>query len=294
MSIPLTFDWLTVAFIRVRLHLLSASLRRSWWRRVRVSPRQLALLLVLGVFSGCVPATRFEEAQSASQVEAEAHRRAEQQLLELKAENAQLRAQMQAQGHTLDEREQALSQAELDSSLQGKQRQDAEGMIEQLRGELARVGGHLQAYHDDKQKLETALDAESERARELSRLARDAALSLGEPLAVGEYGLDAERERIVVRAPREKVLAEDGTVRPEAAGLLKAVARVLKLHPKSKLRVEDSAAAADPIAASKLVTALSEQGMAADRFEPLAADASAPSVAGAGATPEISFGFSVP
>lgn len=293
MSIPLTFDWLTVAFIRVRLYVLAGRFRRGGWRRARVSPRQLALLLVLGVFTGCVPATRFEEAQSAAQVETEAHRRAEQQLAQLQAENAQLRAQMQAQGHTLDEREQALSQAELDSSVQGKQRQDAEGMIEQLRGELARVGGHLQAYHDDKQKLETALGTEAERARELSRLARDAALSVGEPLAVGEYALDAERERIVLRAPREKVLAEDGSVRPEAAGLLKAVARVLKLHPQSKLRVEDGAAAADPIATSKLVTALGEQGMAADRFEPLAQDATA-TAAVTSATPEISFGFSVP
>lgn len=293
MSIPLTFDWLAVVFIRVRLYMLAGRVRRAGWRRMLVSPRQLAWLLVLGVFTGCVPATRFEEAQSAVQVETEAHRRAEQQLAQLQAENAQLRAQMQAQGHTLDEREQALSQAELDSSVQGKQRQDAEGMVEQLRGELARVGGHLQSYHDDKQKLETALGTEAERARELSRLARDTALSVGEPLAVGEYALDAERERIVLRAPREKVLADDGSVRPEAAGLLKAVARVLKLHPQSKLRVEDGAAAADPIATSKLVAALGEQGMAADRFEPLAQDATgAPPVASA--TPEISFGFSVP
>lgn len=294
MSIPLTFDWLTVAFIRVRLHLLAAQWRRGRFRRARVSPRQLALLALLGVFSGCVPATRFEEAQSAAQVEAESHRRAEQQLAQLKAENDQLRSQMQAQGHTLDERDQALSQAELDSSVQGKQRQDAEGMVEQLRGELARVGGHLQAYHDDKQKLETALEAEATRGRELSRISRDVTASLAEPIGAGEYGLDAERDHIVLRAPRDKMLAADGGMSPDAIPVLKAVARVMKLHPQSKLRVEDSSAAADAIATSKLVAALGELGMAADRFEPLAADPAAPSAPPASGAAEISFGFSVP
>ncbi|HVY29765.1 MAG TPA: hypothetical protein VHB79_24565 [Polyangiaceae bacterium] len=294
MSIPLTFDWLTVAFIRVRLHALAAEWRRGGWKRARALPRQLALLAILSVFSGCVPATRFEEAQSAAQVEAESHRRAELQLTQLKAENEQLRSQMQAQGHTLDERDQALSQAELDSSVQGKQRQDAEGMVEQLRGELARVGGHLQAYHDDKQKLEAALEAQAAQGRELARISRDVTASLAEPIGAGEYGLDAERDRIVLRAPRDKLLAADGGVSPDAVPVLKAVARVMKLHPQSKLRVEDSSAAADAVATSKLVAALGELGMAADRFEPLAVDVASATAAPASDAAEISFGFSVP
>jgi hypothetical protein len=291
-SIPLTFDWLTVAFIKVRLHL--------WWRRAR-APRQLALLLLLGAFlgafSGCVPVTRFEETQSAAQVELEGRRRSEYQVAQLKAENEQLRAQMQAQGHTLDERDQALSQAELDSSVQGKQRQDAEGMVEQLRGELARVGGHLQAYHDDKQKLETALDAESARGRELAMLTRDVTASLADRVATGECGLDIERGRALLRAPRDKMLTAEGGLSPDAVPVLKAVARVLKLHPQTKLRVEDGAASADAIAASKLVEALGELGVAGDRFESLAVDPAAPAAPSAPAAPpapEVTFGFSVP
>jgi hypothetical protein len=201
---------------------------------------------------------------------------------------------MQAQGRTLDERDEALSQAELDNSVQGKQRKDAEGMVEQLRGELARVGGHLQAYHDDKQKLETALDAAAERGRELARISRDVTALLAQPIGAGEYGLDAERDRIVLRAPRDKMLAADGGVSPDSVPLLKAVARVMKLHPKSKLRVEDSSAAADAIAASKLVAALGELGMTAERFEPLAADESAPAAAPPGGAAEVSFAFSAP
>ena len=155
MSIPLTIDWLTLAWLKTRLHL--------WWRVGRASPRQLALLLVLGLFSGCVPVTRFEETQSAAQVEMEGRRRSEYQVAQLQKELAELRQRMQQQSQTLDEQGQALSQAQLDSSTVGKQREDAEGMVEQLRGELARVGGHLQTFHDGQQKLEAALATEAAR-----------------------------------------------------------------------------------------------------------------------------------
>ena len=299
-TIPLTFDWLTLAWLKVRLHL--------WWRRRRMSPpRELvfSFLLLLGVCSGCVPVTRFEETQSAAQVEMEGRRRSEYEVSQLKTENTQLRAQIQGQGQALDEREQALSQAALDSSTQGKQREDAEGVVQQLRGELARVGGHLQAFHDDKQKLEGELAAEAARGRTLSRLSRDAALALAEPIATGEYSLDVEQGAVVLRVPREKLLSDDGSVKPEAEALLKAVSRIVTLHKETKLRVEDSSAQADPLAVSRLVMALGERGVAPDRFQPLAAavDAAAPAAPApaapapaekTGGPAEIVLGFSVP
>jgi hypothetical protein len=291
-SIPLTFDWSTLAWLKTRLSLL-------WRRRARLGLRQLAFLILLGVFSGCVPVTRFEEAQSAAQVEAEGRRRDEQQIAQLKAENQQLRSQMQQDAKTLDEREQALSQAALDSSTQGKQREDAEGMVEQLRGELARVGGDLRSFHDDNQRLSAALDAAAARGRALSLLMRDIALSLPEPVATGQYGLDVDASGAVLHVPREQVLADDASVKPEAEPLLKAVARIMKLHQDSRLRVEDTSAKDDAIAVSRLVTALGERGIAADRFQPLVADAApvalsatpAPAMSG---SPEIVLGFSAP
>ena len=295
MTLPLTFDWLTLAWLSTRLSL--------WWRRARVSPRQLALLLLLGVFSGCVPVTRFEEAQSAAQVALEGRRRAEYQISQLQAENQQLHAQTEQVARALDEREQALSQAELDSATQGKQRQEAEGLVEQLRGELARVGGHLQIFHDDKQKLEASLDLEATRGRALTRLARDLALALAEPVATGEYALDAEQGAVVLRVPREKVLADDGSVRPEAEALLKAVSRIMQLYKDAKLRVEDSSAQADAIAVARLVSALGQHAVPPDRFQPLAADETAVPAPPPGGTPasaqpaepaQIVLGFSVP
>lgn len=285
MSIPLTFDWLTLAWLKTRVQL--------WLRQRRVSPRHLALLLLVGVLSGCVPITRFEETQSAAAVEMEGRRRSEYEATQLKTENEALRAQMQQQSRALDDREQALSQAQLDSSTQGKQRQDAEGMVEQLRGELARVGGHLQSFHEDQKKLETALTSEAARGRELSRISRDAALAMPEPIASGEYTLDAERGAIVLRVPRAKVLGDDGSVKPEAEPLLKVVARLMQLHKQARLRVEDSGAAGDPMAVARLLSALTERAVAAERFEPLAAQAEAPAEPKSREDAEIAFGFSV-
>lgn len=284
MTIPLNIDWLTLTWLKLRAAQL--------WRRARLNPLALALLM-LGIGSGCVPVTRFEETQSAAQVELEGRRRAEHQLAQIKLENAELEARLREQSEKLEARDQALAQAELDSSNQGRKRQDAEGMVEQLRGELARVGGHLQSYHDDKQKLEASRNIEAERSRALARLARDAALLLAGPIAIGEYALDAEHGRITLAVPREHLLADDGNLKPEAQPLLKSVIQLLSLHPQAKLRIEDSSAVGDAVAVSRVVSALTDQGVSGDRFEPLAAEAQ-PATAPAAAAPQIVFGFALP
>lgn len=292
MSIPLTFDWSTLAWLKLRAG--------AWWRRARLNPLALALVSC-GVFAGCVPVTRFEETQSAAQVEMEGRRRAEHALSRLEAENAELRARAARQGEAIEQREQALAQAELDGSTLGKQRQEAEGMVEQLRGELARVGGHLQVYHDDKRQLETSRELEARRGRAMTLLARDVALALFEPVATGEYALDPEGGGVALRVPREKLLADDGSVKPEAQPLLRAVAKLMALHPQVRLRVEDTAAQGDAIAASHLVNELSALGVAGERYEPLAATSDEAAAAGSDAAaapaagaPQIVFGLSVP
>jgi hypothetical protein len=286
-SIPLTIDWLTLAWLRLRLSL--------WWkgrRRARLSPRELALAVTVFALAGCVPVTRFEEVQSAAQVEMDGRHRAEYRITQLQAENAALLASAQEKSRAMEQqveqRDDALAQAELDKATQGKERSDAQGMVEQLRGELARVGGHLQSYHDGQKKLEEELQAETARGRALSRITRDVALSLAEPLTTGSYWLDSEPRHVVLRVPREALLTQDGSVRPEAAALLKSVQHLLVLHPESKLRVEDLSAPGDAVAASRVVTALA---VAADRIEPLA---SAEEGSARGTVAEIALGFSVP
>jgi hypothetical protein len=292
-SIPLTFDWTTLTWLKLRVSL--------WLRRRRVLPaRALVGLLALTAFAGCVPVTRYEQAESAAQLELTGRKRAEQQLAELKTQNAALSARAQEQGAAIDQREQALAQAELDKTTQGKERADADGLVEQLRGELARVGSHLQSYHDDKQKLELSRDAEMARGRELSRLSRDLALALSAPITTGDYTLDAEQSGLVLRVPRDQLLAADGSVKAEAQPLLKALSLVLALHESSKLRIEDGAPQVDSIAVARVVAALGERGVAAERFEPLAkAPAAAGTASDALAAPpvgpaETTFAFSVP
>lgn len=281
MSIPLTFDWSTLVWLKTRMTL--------WWQRRRLPVIRAALLGLLSVLSACVPVTRFEEAQSAAQVELEGRRRAEHQLQQIKAENGQLRAQLQQQGQVIDEREQALSQAELDGNVQGKQRQEAEGMVEQLRGELARVSGHLQSFGEDKQRLSAALEVEVARSQSLARATRDATLLWSDAIQTGEYTLDAEPSRVVLRVPRPDVLAPDDKIKQEAASLISNVARLMKLQPTLRLVIYDSAAPADALPLAPLVAALAAQGVAAERI-----------VAGAeGVTPsaepaQIALGFSVP
>jgi Skp family chaperone for outer membrane proteins len=251
--------------------------------------RHWLIALLLGVLSGCVPVARFEETQSVAQVEMEARRRSEQQAQQLEAENAQLKAQIQQKSEAVQEREERLSQAELDSTTQGKQRQDAEGMVEQLRGELQRASGHLQVFHDEKQKLQAELGTEVERSKENARVTRDLSLALAEPISVGTYTLDAAPQGVVLRVPRSDVLSTDGAVKTEAAALLDAVAKVLSLHKTTKLRVEDSSAPGDALAAARVVQALTERAVGGERFDPLLPDAAAAQPTD---EPEILFGFS--
>jgi len=259
---PLTFDLQTLTWLKTRL---------SLWA---TQSRSLLGLMLLAAVYGCVPAIRFEEAQSAAQVELEGRRRAEHEVSQLKAQAEELTRLLQQHTSTIGEHEEALAQADLDTTTQGKQRENAEGLVQQLQGELARVGEHLRSFSDDKQKLEASREAEAARGRAVSRVTRDLALMLSEPLGTGEYALDPEHGKVLLRVPRDKLLADDGSVKPGAEPLLKAVARVLQLHAALRLAVEGSASS-DPLSTSRLLAALKERGAPGDRLVSLA---SAPNV----------------
>jgi flagellar motor protein MotB len=272
---PLTIDLLTLTWLKVRASL--------WLGRRRGS----LSLLFLASLASCVPATRFEEAQSAAQVEMEGRRRAEHELALAKAQNEQLAAQMRGQTSDLDQRAEALAQAELDTTTQGKQRQDAEGLVEQLRAELGRAGEHLRSFHDDKQRLEASRSAETSRSLLMVRVARDLSLLLPEPIAAGDLVLDAEPGRLVLRGARAKLLADDGAVKPEAEPLLKALAHVLGLHPGLRITVTDTTNESDPVATTRIVDGLMQRGVTSSRFE-------ARSEAGGAPQPEVAAGEPTP
>ncbi len=130
--------------------------------------RSLALSFALG---GCVPATQYEQASSAAEVEREGHRRAvvrlnaaEEELQRVQARNEELAgARKEIEGKLLEE-ENHLAQASLDIETTKKSQEHQAELVTQLRGELARVGDHLKTFRDEKTDLETRLTAAEARA----------------------------------------------------------------------------------------------------------------------------------
>jgi chromosome segregation ATPase len=129
------------------------------WIVVRV----LASSVMLG---GCVQATAYEQATSAAAVHAEGRRRLgdeleqnsaklatlQRQYAELKAENSRLQQELLEQKGAFD-------QAELDLVLAKQEKNEEASLVQQLRGDLARVGSHLDVYADEKADLDAALKA---------------------------------------------------------------------------------------------------------------------------------------
>lgn len=123
--------------------------------------RSLAASLALG---GCVPATSYEQANSAAQVEREGHRRTAAQLAATEAELAQEKAEKEAlasQKAELERRlasgESELAQVSLEREHSEKTSEQQSELVTQLRGELARVGDHLKAFEGDKDELRQEL-----------------------------------------------------------------------------------------------------------------------------------------
>lgn len=123
-------------------------------------------LMACFALGGCVPATSYEQANSAAEVEREGHRRAaeklavaEEELKHANAEKAALLAEKKDLEARLHTEESALAQTSLDMESAKKSNEQQSELVTQLRGELARVGDHLKTYQDDKDALADQLAA---------------------------------------------------------------------------------------------------------------------------------------
>src|SRR6187431_1466723 len=131
------------------------------------STQALALFLGLSFGSGCVSQSAFEEAQSAADVEREAHQRAEARLQEVEQVLSQLQNDLERRETALAEQERRLAEADLHLKLAHQERDETGQLVDQLRGELARVGDHLRAYSEQKDRLAAELRVAEDRSREL-------------------------------------------------------------------------------------------------------------------------------
>ena len=277
---------------------------RVLYHGLALAPRLIvhiaSIAVVAGLATACVPATRYEEAKSAAEVELSGRQRAEAELRATRSKLDQVTAELNQREQKLSETEQSVSETKLENSVAVKERDEATGMVDQLRGELARVGDNLRSYAKQKADLEKSLAAAQQRKSELekseaytvaiARLTRDLTSALGDRVTSGDVSIDVQGGRVVMSAPTELWFDDGGTLHTGSDGLLAAVSRVLALHADSLLQVSAPGPDADKRSAG-LLAALGARGVNASRMglAPTAVPAPAPVVDGAPAAkpPEL-------
>ena len=253
---------------------------RVLYQGITLAPRLVVnvgtVAAALGLFSACVPATQYEEAKSASEVELAARQRAEVELSATLSKLDAAMAELSQREQKLAETEQSVSESKLESSVVAKERDEATGLVDQLRGELARVGDNLRSYAEQKADLEKSLQAAQSRKLELerneaqtfslARLTRDLTSALGDRVTSGEMALDVRDGHVLLSAPSELWFNDDGTLRAGMDGALSAVSRVLSLHAASALELTVPASDAEKRGPA-LLSALTSRGVAASRMK---------------------------
>ncbi|HEY3253632.1 MAG TPA: hypothetical protein VGJ91_06775 [Polyangiaceae bacterium] len=271
---------------------------RMLYQGVAFAPRLVlhvaSLAAVAGLFSACVPAAQYEEAKSASEVELAARQRAEAELSLTRGKLDAASAELNQREQKLAESEQSVSESKLENSVAVKERDEATGLVDQLRGELARVGDNLRSYAAQKAELEKSLQAAQARKLELerneaqtvaiARLTRDLTSALGDRVTSGELMVDVRDGRVLVSGSPELWFNDDGTLRAGMDDALAALSRVLTLHSASALELALPALAAEKRGPA-LLSALSSRGVAASRMKLAPAVPSATPSAVPSATP---------
>ena len=138
--------------------LMSRSFGVKAWGFVRLGFSGLMGMSAFVVAHGCVPAVRYEEAQSTAEVEAEGRRRTSEALEHARAEIARLTEELRARDTKLEQRDENLERMKLDEARIAKQRDDNASLIDQLRSDLARAGGDLVAATAERNRLEKELE----------------------------------------------------------------------------------------------------------------------------------------
>lgn len=162
---------------------------------------------------GCVPTLKYEEARSAAEVEAEARRRSTADLDKARADVERLQAELRARDQKLDQTGTTLEQAKLEQDLAAKQRDENASLVDQLRGELARVGGDLQATASERARLEQELSAarsgSDPHAADRITLVRDLGIAVGAAKLERLVQIVPQGGDVVLRFPAEALFEPD-------------------------------------------------------------------------------------
>ncbi len=233
----------------------------------------LGMLSGLLLVAGCVPATRYEEAQSALNAERTAHRRTLSRAYHLQRQLADAHTAATAATKRLEEHEQKLAAVNLDAKLAGSARDNAVGTVEQLRSELARAGDHLRVFSQEKQELVKALAAATARSEsgaenaqltsERAHMVRDISLTFHDKLASGSYELTFGDGRPVLLVPLSAVMSGD-QLSTGGQELVRKLGEFLALHAEARLVVSlEGPDAGSPARIKQLREQLTSRGLSA-------------------------------
>ncbi len=281
---------------------------RVLYQGVTLAPRLIVHLAAVATLAGllvaCVPATQYEEAKSAGQVEMAGRQRAEAELVATRAKLDAANAELSERDTKLAATEESVSESKLENSVALKERDEATGLVDQLRGELGRVGDDLRSYAQQKAELEKSLAAAEtskkeltrgdERTVALARLTRDLTSALGERVLSGDVSIDVVSGKVVLSAPNELWFADDAKLTSGADALLAAIARVLTVHADTS--VEVTPPGAGELAAQRgqaLGAALSAKGVTAERVSQASESPAAAANAPAQPSSQVQLTFSV-
>jgi hypothetical protein len=253
---------------------------RLLYHGLALAPRlivHIASIAALAGFVGaCVPSTQYEEAKSASEVELARRERAEAELRVARGQIDALTEELTQRQQKLAETEQSVSETKFENSVAVKERDEATGMVDQLRGDLARVGDNLRSYAQQKADLEKSLavlqahkselEQSETRTVAIARFTRDLTSALGDRVTSGDVQIDLKDGRIVLSAPPELWFDDGAALRAGSDAMLAAVSRVLALHPQTSLELGVAGADADKRSAL-LVAALGSRGVSAARVQ---------------------------
>jgi hypothetical protein len=253
---------------------------RVLYQGLALAPRLIvhfaAAAALTSLVGACVPATRYEEAKSASEVELAGRQRAEAELRAVRAKVDALTDELNQRQQKLAETEQSVSETKLENSVAVKERDEATGLVDQLRGDLARVGDNLRSYAKEKADLEKSLAVAQARKAELeksdahtvaiARLIRDLTSALGDRVTSGDVSIDVQGGHVVLSAPTELWFDDGAGMRTGIDGVLAAVSRVLVMHGDSSVEMSVPGPDADKRSAA-LRSALSARGVDASRIQ---------------------------
>jgi hypothetical protein len=197
-----------------------------------------------------VPQNRYDEVSAKLHNEEGLRRKSEAELARVSAEVVRLSQTLDGREQSLQAREGDLAKAQLDAERISREKTDAVELVEQLRGELGRVGEHLREYSGRKQELEAALSKAEARAKELEATERDLAtkvlvmrdvtLALAESVASGKVVITTVEGKPTVRFDAGEVFSGKGAeLKPEMTSMLERIAATVAPRGDVHLELSD-------------------------------------------------------